>query len=86
MFVSGRAAEDIVGGNATLAIRRTGQWNQCPLTCHAITHLNRIAHGPDMWVAGLEMFIDPDAAQLADLQPGILRQIHFRFDTQPQHD
>ena len=86
VFVSGWTAQDIVGGNTALAIRRTGQRNQRPLVRDSITHLNSIAHCPDVRVAGLEVFIDADAPQLADFQAGILCQTHFRFYAQPEHD
>ena len=86
VFVSGRTAENIVGGNAALAIRRTCQRNQRPLTRDSIPHLNGIAHGPDVRVAGLEMFVDADAAEFSDFQTGIFCQTHFRFYTQPEHD
>ena len=79
-------SEDIVGGNAPLAIRWASQRNQRPLTRDSITHLNGITHGPDVWVARLEVFIDPDAAHFGDLQTGLSCQTHFRFYTQPEHD
>src|SRR6185436_8270631 len=68
VFVSRGTAEDIVGGNATLAIRRTSQRNQRPLTGHSITHLDGIAHRPDVRVAGLEMFVDSNTPEFSDLQ------------------
>src|ERR1035441_8816728 len=54
VFVSGWAAEDIVGGNTTLAIRRTSQRNQRPLARDSITHLNSIAYCPDVWIRSEE--------------------------------
>jgi hypothetical protein len=72
--------------NATLAIRRASKRNQRPSTRDSITHLDGIAHRPDVRVAGLEVFIDPYAPQLADLQTGFSCQTRFGFYTQPEHD
>jgi hypothetical protein len=86
LFVSGPTIEDIVGGNATLAIRRASERNQRPLVRDSIPHLNGIAHCPDVRVAGLEVFVDSDATQFTDFQTGILCQTRFRLYTQSEHD
>jgi hypothetical protein len=55
------------------------------LSGHAVTHLDRIAHGPDVRVGGLEMVVYPDAAEFADFQTGVFWQADFWFHTQPEN-
>ena len=86
-MVAGAAAHDVVGSDAALAIRRTGQRDQTPRTRDDVAHLHDIAHGVDRGIARLHALIHANAAALADLQPGGLCQRTLRLHAHAEnHD
>ncbi len=70
-FVSRGPSEDVVRGDATLAIRRTGQRNERPWPRDAVTHFNGIATAQIFGSLGLQMFVHADAAECAEFETGI---------------
>ena len=72
--VAGIASGDHVGRDAALPVRRPGQRDQAPLSGPEVLHLDRIADGEDVRIAGAHVLVDADAAAFADLEPGRLGQ------------
>ena len=75
-----RAAEarvapgDHVGDDAALTVRRPRQRDEARLAGHAVHLLHGVADGEDVRVAGAHLVVDADAAELADLDAGHLRE------------
>ena len=68
------APRDHVGGNAPLPVGGACQRNQAPVAGDEVLHLDRVAHREDIGLTGAHLLVDPDAAALAERQPGRLRQ------------
>ena len=76
--VDAGAAEDVVGGDAALAVGRPGQRNDRPPAAGRAGDLDGVAHGADGGVAGPHVLVDDDAAGRADLQARLARQSRLR--------
>ncbi len=50
-----------------MTVGRTRQCHQAPLAGHEVPNLDRVADGEDVGVAGAHLIIDPEPAELADL-------------------
>ncbi len=72
--IAALASEDVIGGNAALAVGRPGQRHLHRRAEGPAAHLDGIAHGVDVLVDRLHMFIHANTAARADLQPGRDRQ------------
>lgn len=68
----GVAQYDVVGHDAALFVGRACQWNQGRAACDQMAHLDGVAQGVDLRVGGLHVFIDGDAAALAQHEPRFL--------------
>ena len=75
---TGVAPGDHFGRDAALAVGRPGQRDERPLAGDEILDFDRVAHGEDIRVAGAHLLVDADAAALADLDAGHLRQRRLR--------
>src|SRR5262249_49869447 len=59
--VTGIPPEDVVGGDAALAVGRNGQRPLRRLAGYKVLDLDGVSNRIDIRVARLEMFVDPDA-------------------------
>ena len=64
-----QAGNITIGGDAPLAIGRSGQRDQRLKTPHKIGHFDGVADGVDGRIAGLHVVVDLDAAAAAELGP-----------------
>ncbi len=71
----GVASHDNVRSDPTLAIGRPSQWDEAPVTGHKVADFDRVTHSPDVLVAGAHLVVDAYAAQLPNLQAGLLGQL-----------
>ncbi len=61
------ASGDHLGRDAALPVRRAGERHQAPLAGHDVANLDGVADGEDVGVARAHLVVDPDAAELSDL-------------------
>ena len=64
-----------IGGDAALAVCRAGQCDEAPLAGAEVFHLDGIADGEDVGVAGAHVLVNANAAAFADFQPGRFCQL-----------
>src|SRR6516225_6117024 len=69
--IANRAAENVVSGDSTLAIGGTGKRHLSRLARNHVADLDGVADGENVRVAGLQVFVDTDAAARAHFQTGI---------------
>ena len=81
-----KTAEDVVGGDSSLAVRGSGERYLGRAAGNDVFHLDGVTDRIDVRVAGLQVFVDTDAAARADVQTGVDRQLVFRPDTHAEND
>ena len=84
--VAGSPPEDVVGGDAALAVRRAGQRHLGRLAGHEVLNFDGVSDRVDIRVAGLQVLVDPDAAARPDFQARIDGQLVLRPHPDPQDD
>ena len=81
----------VVGHDTTLTISRIGQVIEPRLARQRVRKFDGVAHGIDIGRRGLQIIVHPDAARLADSEPGRFCQRSFgthtdRQDNDVSHD
>ena len=78
--------KDIVGGNPALAVGGSGERYLSRVAGNNVLDLDGVSDCIDVRVAGLQVFVDSDAATRPDFKTRIDRQLVFRAHTHSQDD
>ena len=82
----GVARQHVVGDDARLAVRRSGERDQRRLARDEMGDLDRVADGVDVGIGRREALVDFDSARRAEREPRFARELHLRPDADRQHD
>ena len=82
----GIARQHVVGDDARLAVRRSGERDQRRFARDEMGDLDRVADREDVGIGGGEIFVDLDSAGRAELEPRFARQLDFRPHPDRHHD
>src|SRR5690606_17393689 len=78
--VDGRNAGDVVGGDASLAVGRTGQRHGRAASGDVVDDFRGVPDGVDVRRAGAHVFVHHDVAAGSELDAGAAQEVGVRTD------